>query len=45
MEPGEVERYFSEEFEFEILVPLPPGLDSLRPVALDHVYLMRRKGL
>ncbi len=43
MEPNEVERYFSEEFEIEILEPLPPGLDSFRPVAIDQVYLMRRK--
>ena len=45
MEPGEVERYFSEEFGIEILEPLPPGLDSFRPVALDHVYLMSRKAI
>jgi len=45
MEPDEVEHRFSGEFDIEILEPLPPGLDSFRPVALDHVYLMSRKAI
>ena len=37
MEPGEVERRFSEQFEIECLEPMRPGL------SIDAVYLMRRK--
>jgi SAM-dependent methyltransferase len=44
MRPGEVEHRFSREFDIETIRALPPGLDSLRPLAIDAVYLMRRKG-
>ncbi|MBI4187092.1 MAG: methyltransferase domain-containing protein [Chloroflexi bacterium] len=44
IEPGEIESRFGGEFDITTLQALPPGLGSLRPVALDAVYLMRRKG-
>jgi len=42
---SEVERRFGGEFDIEHLEPLPPGLNSFSPLAIDAVYLMMRKEL